>query len=97
MSISATYYQRPNGAKHPMEIRNIRPTDEAWFKQRNAKLSIEDDGCGSFISYADIGLRDEDGEPVEAIEIAGSRSCEDTMAALRAQCEALLAIQGEKQ
>jgi hypothetical protein len=48
-------------------------------------LSAEETG-GTFVCYADVGLEDEDGEPMEAIELARWRSC-DTLHALRAQCE----------
>lgn len=89
MSIVATLYIPPNGRTREIVIANINADDEAWFKAHHAKISLEELG-GQNVIYADVGIV-EDGEVVEAIEIDRGRSCWDTMAALRKQCEAMLA------
>lgn len=90
MSYPCTIYHRPNGRAETIEIWHIDDADAAWFRANNVKLSMEEDGAGGVIAYADVGLRDEDGEPNEAIEISRGRPCEETLAALRGQCEAIL-------
>lgn len=88
--MNVTIYKRPDGRTEVIDCRKIRAEDEAFFKQHNVAISMEDIG-GSFAVYADIGKTDEDGEPDELIEISGSRNCEDTLSALRQQCEAAFA------
>ena len=93
--MQVTFYKRPHGRTEEINMTKIRPEDEAWFKSVGAKLSMEDIG-GGYACYADVGVKDEDGEPLEAIEIAtGGQSCEDTMQKLRKQCELLL--EGEQE
>lgn len=89
MSIEATLYKKPNGTTQEITVRNIYPEDEAWFKANGAIISMEDH-AGNFVVYADVGLTHSEGDPYEAIEFSSGRSCEDTMQALRAQCERML-------
>lgn len=86
MGIYVTLYKRPNGATEIVHVTKVRDEDVKWFLENDAKLSMEDIG-GDFAVYADVGESDPDGEPIEAIEIAGGRSCEDTFSALRKQAE----------
>ncbi len=89
MSIAVTMFIPPNGKREVIQVTKVRPEDEAWFIASSAKLSMEEVG-GDVVMYADVGLMCQ-GEPEEAIELAGGRSCEDTLSALRAQCERMLA------
>ena len=84
-----TLYKRPNGSTEVVHVTKVRDEDVKWFLENNAKLSMEDI-CGDFVVYADVGATDQDGEPVEAIEIAMGRSCEDTFSSLRKQAEGVI-------
>lgn len=86
--MNVTLYKKPNGAKEVVDVKNVYPEDEAWFVEHKVKLSMEDIG-GMFACYADVGIEDE-GEPVEAIELSRGRSAEDTFHALRLQAEDLM-------
>ena len=90
-----TLYIPPDGKTREINVREVDADDEAWFAKHNAALSMEEVG-GTFVCYADVGRRDEDGEPDEAIEIAGTRSCRETLHALRLQCETLLSTNPEQ-
>lgn len=96
MSIEATIFITPSGRQEKITVMNITPEDEAWFKANGAKLSVEELSTGDMVAYADIGMRTREGEEVEAIEVSGSRNCSDTLAALRKQCEEMLASWPDK-
>ena len=81
-----TLYKRPNGRTQEIDIRNVLPDDEAFFGHHNISISMEEVG-GMFAIYADIGQTDEDGEPIELIELSQDRTCEETLSALRKLCE----------
>lgn len=81
-----TLYKRPNGRTQKIDIKNVIPDDEAYFTRNSINISIEDVGI-MFAIYADIGRMDEDGEPIELIELSKGRSCEETLSALRKLCE----------
>ena len=81
-----TLYKQPDGRTQEIDIKNVRPDDEAYFSRHDIDISMEDVG-GMFAVYADIGQTDEDGEPVELIELSQGRSCEETLNALRKLCE----------
>lgn len=81
-----TLYKRPNGRTQEIDIKNVLPDDEAYFTRHKTSISMEDVG-GEFAIYADTGREDEDGEPIEVIEFSQGRSCEETLSALRKQCE----------
>lgn len=92
--MKVTLYKRPHGRTEEIDMKNIRPEDEAWFKSVGAKLSIEEVG-GRYACYADVGIKDEENEPIEAIEVAGQDDdCRDTMQKLRKQCELMLENRG---
>lgn len=82
----ATFYKQPDGRTQEIDIKNILPDDEAFFTSHEIDISLEDIG-GMFAIYADIGQTDEDGEPIELIELSRGRSCEETLSALRNLCE----------
>lgn len=96
MSIEATLFILPNGQQRSITITKVTPEDEAWFKANAAKLSLEELRTGEVVMYADIGMRTREGDEVEAIEVAGSRTCSETLAALRKQCEEMLASWPDK-
>lgn len=81
-----TLYKQPDGRTREIDIKNVLPDDEAFFTRHEIDISMEDVG-GMFALYADIGQTDDDGEPVELIELSQGRSCEETLSALRKLCE----------
>ncbi|AHG63156.1 hypothetical protein [Advenella mimigardefordensis] len=83
-----TIFSLPNGTPREVEITNVNPIDAEFFEHHKVKISMEDIG-GMFAVYADIG-KVHDGEPDELIELSQGRSCEDTLNALRLQCEEAL-------
>lgn len=87
--MKVTLYKRPDGRQEIIDVKNILPEDKKWFIENNAIISMEDLG-DDFAVYADIGIKDEDGEPVEVLALASGRTCEQTMNAVRLQCISLL-------
>lgn len=85
MSITVTFFIAPNGEREVREITKVYDADAAFFKRHGVKISMEDVGS-SHVVYADTG-KITDGEPDELIEIAGNRSCADTLKALRMACQ----------
>ena len=69
-----------------IDIKNVLPDDESYFTRNRINVSMEDVG-GMLAIYADIGRLDEDGEPIELIELSHGRSYKETMSALRKLCE----------
>lgn len=90
MAIKATLYTRPNGRQEEIQVRNIRPDDEAWFIEHDVQLSMEDAPGQGHVVYGDYGRTDEDGEPVEMVVFSKGRSCEDTLTELRQLIEEAL-------
>lgn len=90
MSIMATLFVPPHGRKEPLEIENISEDDELWFIENNAKISAEQLLTGDFVVYADVGIKDAEGEPSEAIQVDRGRTCRETMHALRVMAEGML-------
>jgi hypothetical protein len=92
MSIEVTLYKRPHGHTESINVSKIYSDDEQWFKDNNVKLSMEELGHGLGVAaYADVGLFDDDGEPLEAVVISGACTCQETLQTLRKQCERMLA------
>lgn len=81
-----TLYKQPDGRTQEVDIKNVLPDDEEYFTRNRIDISMEEVG-GMFVVYADIGRRNEDGEPIELIELSQGRSCEETLSALRKLCE----------
>ena len=90
MSLAVTIYKRPDGRTETILCSAIYLDDEQWFKRHNAAVSLEELPVGGYAAYADIGLRSDEGEPLEAIEVSGVRDCKQTLQALRRQCERML-------
>lgn len=80
------FYKAPNGSKEVVEISNVYAEDEKFFNENGIIISMEEVG-GQFVVYADTGMEDEDGEPVEFLEIAKGRKCKDVLKSLRILCE----------
>ena len=89
MPIEVVLYKKPYGHQEVIQVHNIYEEDCEWFKSVGAVLSMEETG-GTFVVYADVGLRDHNGDAMEAIEVAGERNCWETFAALRKQAEEIL-------
>lgn len=89
-----TLYKQPHGRTEEIDIRNVYPDDAEFFKTHDIKISMEDIG-GMFAIYADTGAKTEDGEPDELIELSQGRSCEESLNALRQQCEQVIASGAE--
>lgn len=84
-----TFYQKPDGRQKILEIKNVLPEDAKWFSENNIKISMEDIG-GDFAVYGDTGMEDEDGEIIEMLVISQGRTCEETLSALRRECESVM-------
>lgn len=89
MALNAIAFIPPNGRQEAIEIKDISLGDEHFFQAQNARISVEYVG-EQFVVYADLGFCSDDGTPDEAIEISRGRSCKDTFAALRVQCERMI-------
>lgn len=85
--MEVTLYQRPKGKKRVIDMRNLHDDDEAFFLKHDVKISLEESPTIGFIVYADYGVRDPEGGPVEAVEISYGRDCHTTMHALRLKVE----------
>ena len=81
-----TLYKQPHGRSEEIDISNVLPEDEAYFKRNKVRISMEEVG-GQFAVYADDGTEADDGEPDELIELSQGRSCKETLSALRKLCE----------
>lgn len=86
MSLPVTIYHRPNGRKENIICEQISDDDAQWFKTRSVHVSMEEDGSGGHILYADYGAVDEEGAPDEVI-LMTQRSCIEAMATLREMTE----------
>lgn len=84
--MKATFYKQTDGRKEVLEIQNVYAEDAEFFENNNIHISMEE-LAGQFVVYADTGLETEDGDPVEYVEIAGGRSCEEVLHKLRLTCE----------
>lgn len=86
MSYPFTLYQRPDGRKTEHEMVNITPEDEAWYRENNIIVSMEEIGPEVIVIYAQYD--ETEGEPDEITYIvpAGER-CILSMAKIRATIE----------
>ena len=87
--MKATVFILPHGRSEVIDLKNIRPEDEAYFTERGIEISLEELN-GEMVVYADLG-ENEDGDPEELIEFSHGRNCQDTLSALRRLCEEHLA------
>jgi hypothetical protein len=87
--MQVTIYKQPDGRQVEVDIPNVYEADEAWFREHNVRISMEDLG-DQFAVYAEF---DRFTGENELIELSGPMTCKDTLAKLRAQCER--ALKGE--
>lgn len=90
MSYPFTLYQRPDGRKSEHHMVNITPEDEAWYRENNIIVSMEEIAPEVITIFAEYG--ETEGEPDEITYIvpAGER-CVLSMAKIRARIEAIKA------
>ena len=88
MSYPFTLYQRPDGRKSEHEMEHITPEDEAWYRENNITVSMEEIAPNVITIFAEYG--ETEGEPDEITYIVptGER-CVLSMAKIRARIEAL--------
>lgn len=86
-------FKPPHGHSVIIDVLNVHAEDEKFFQENNIEISMEDVSAGGtpmFAVYADLGISDEhddDDENIELLELSQGRSCEETLSALRVQCE----------
>jgi len=83
-TLTTRYYKAPHGRMVEIEMYNIDAEDVDFFEKNDIVVSIEEVG-NSIIVYG--CPRSDESEESEVIVFAGSRSCEETMKALRQACE----------
>lgn len=89
MSYPMTIYQRPHGHKVQAELRNINPEDEAYFREHDIIIGMEEIATDQIVVYAQYG--ETDGDPDEIIYIVPAKEkCEVSMANIRAKLEKAL-------
>lgn len=90
-TITATIYKLPRGQKETIEVRNIHADDAEWLIANNIKISMEELQTGEIVVYGEMPFFDQDtDEPREIMELAQGRSCEETFASLRKDCQEYL-------
>ena len=97
--MEVTIYVAPNGVEKIVEINNVLDEDREFFESNSVVISMEEIPSHNgvdFVVYADTGLLTEDGDPVEYLEIAGGRSCEEVLHALRLSCEECFEPEGRQ-
>ena len=88
MSYPITLYQRPDGRKSEHEMVNIAPEDEAWYRENNIIVGMEEIAPEVITIYAQYG--EIDGEPDEITYIVpAGEGCVLSMAKIRAKIEAI--------
>lgn len=78
-----------NGKVTQIKVAHVWPDDQAFFAKHDIKISMET-LQGQQVVYADIGMKNVDGEPDELIELEAGRSCYEVLHALRLQCQKYL-------
>lgn len=76
--INAMIYHQPYGEKEIAEVTSIYPDDADFINQNNIDVSMEELEH-DYVIYFDYGKRDEEGEPIEHVELSSGKSCEDTI------------------
>lgn len=88
MSYPFTLYQRPDGRKSEHEMVNITPEDEAWYRENNIIVSMEEIAPQMFTIYAQYS--ETEGEPDEITYIVpAGESCVLSMSKIRTKIEAI--------
>lgn len=84
-TLTVRYYARPNGRMSELDMTNIYPEDVRFFVEMDIQVSIEELSTGQFVVYA--CPRSDLSEESEVMVFAGKRNCQETMKALREECE----------
>ena len=88
MSYPFILYHRPNGRKSEHEMNNITSEDEAWYRENNIIVGIEEIAPEVVAVYAQYG--ETEGEPDEITYIVpAGECCVLSMAKIRARIEAI--------
>lgn len=78
--VPAIWYRRPDGRRSEIDITQVYEDDAQYLNSTNVKVSLEDIGSDLAL-YFDYGDVDEEGEPIEHIELARLRTCQETIKA----------------
>lgn len=90
-----TWYAKPNGEKSIIPFYNMYKEDYDWFREKEAFFSGEEFTRDGFAFYLDVGIQDEEGEPIEAIITCHVTDCPwDTIHILRKNAEKLIQNKG---
>lgn len=84
-TLTVRYYARPNGRMREIEMSNIDQSEIQFFVENNIQVSVEELTTGDIVVYG--CPRDDQSEESEVMVLAGKRSCQETMKALREKCE----------
>ena len=83
-----TIFERPDGRQNLIEIANVYPEDATWFETNSVEVSMEEIHEGRYAIYGDIGMRADDGTPIEIIYLTKTgETCQDALRELRTMCE----------
>jgi hypothetical protein len=78
-TIQVTIYLRPNRRRDVVELLNIYPDDAKYINDNNIKVSLEEMANGTIIIYFDRGFVDDEGEPIEHIELSNDSTSHETI------------------
>jgi hypothetical protein len=84
-TLTVRYYVSPHGRMREIEMRNIDQSEIRFFIEMDIQVSIEELSTGDIIVYG--CPRDDESEESEVMVFAGKKNCQDTMKALRKECE----------
>lgn len=84
-ALTVRYYARPNRRMRELDITNTYPEDVRFFIEMDIQVSMEEFSTGQFVVYA--CLRDDESEESEVMVFDNGRSCQETVKALREECE----------
>jgi hypothetical protein len=84
-TLTVRYYARPNGRMREIEMSNIYQEDIDFFTKNDIMVSLEELTTGDIVAYA--CPRSDVSEESEVMVFAGKRNCQETMKALREECE----------
>ena len=88
MSYPITLYHRPDGRKSEHKMMNISPEDEAWYRENNIIVGMEEIAPEVITIYAQYS--ETEGEPDEITYIVPAREgCVLSMSKIRARIEAI--------
>jgi coenzyme F420-reducing hydrogenase gamma subunit len=84
-TLTVRYYARPHGRIREIEMSNIDQSEIRFFIEMDIQVSIEELSTGDIIVYG--CPRHDESEESEVMVFAGKKNCQDTMKALREECE----------